>query len=193
MQNPSFQNINLNPLVKPVNELVALNIKTIQSFSYITPAELLNVRNPEDIVQKNMNVLIKNSNTVIEYVQDVFHLWEKSLFHNMDNLADPIKAPMKQAAKTIAPKMSRAVKVGRSLAREGVSHLKDTKKIISKAAKSSVKKASGSSVNKIKKASQSMQGQAKKITPAKHVVKGVSPSVSNTLSKDSVSSTTPLK
>jgi len=63
MQNQYFQNKNLNPLLnsleKPVKELMELNVKMFQGLSYLTPAELLKAKKPEEFMEKNVEILWK--------------------------------------------------------------------------------------------------------------------------------------
>lgn len=84
-----FQQKGTNPfsdsLEKPVKELMDLNIKTLQGFSYLTPSELLTMRRPEEMMEKNLEVFIENSHNALTYMQNMFNLMEKHLLQNFDN------------------------------------------------------------------------------------------------------------
>ncbi len=76
-----FQQKNMNPfadsLEKPVKELMDLNMKALQSFSYLKPNEMLLMRRPEEMMEKNLEVLIENSHTALAYMQNMFDIMEK--------------------------------------------------------------------------------------------------------------------
>ncbi|CAM2864008.1 hypothetical protein [Legionella worsleiensis] len=99
MQTQLFLNTEMNPLMKPVNELMELNLKTIQRLTYMTPVDYLSVRKPEDILHKQVNALVKNAQTLIDYTQDMFHLFEDHLFENQmrDVMVKSSRTPVKSS------------------------------------------------------------------------------------------------
>lgn len=62
---------------KPVKELMDLNAKTLQSLAYMTPKELLTMRKPEDIMERNMQMMIANGQIALAYVHNMFGIMEK--------------------------------------------------------------------------------------------------------------------
>ncbi|KTD19243.1 hypothetical protein [Legionella jordanis] len=68
-----------NQLQKPLQELVELNVKTFQNLSYIKPEDLSQLKNPEDLLEKNVNIFIQNSHRSLDYLQQAFHIFEKHL------------------------------------------------------------------------------------------------------------------
>lgn len=81
MLNQYFQQKNAssfsNPIEAPVKELMDLNMRAMQSFSYLMPTELFSMRRPEDMMEKNLEILIENSHTALAYMQNMFGLMEK--------------------------------------------------------------------------------------------------------------------
>jgi hypothetical protein len=85
-------------LEKPIYELLELNIKTLENISYINPADLLNTKSPEELLEKNVDVLVKNSYQMLNYFHDACNIMEKYwLIFSYDVLtADILTAPDQQ-------------------------------------------------------------------------------------------------
>lgn len=116
-----FQQKNLNPLAdsfeKPVIELMELNMKTLQNFSYLMPNEILNIRRPEEAMEKNLELFIENSQTALTYMQDMFDIMEKHMLHNMDTAVRStrdISATMRSTAASMAPERASTKRSTRS-------------------------------------------------------------------------------
>ncbi|KTD54771.1 hypothetical protein [Legionella quateirensis] len=138
MQTPFFLNTNISPIIKPVNEILALNVKTLQRLTYITPVDFLSVRKPEDVLHKNMNAFIKNTQTALDYVQDMFHIFEENLFNkNGDVFVKPSQAV---SSPVVRSEPSRTAKKSKSSVRTGVSKSSGSAKTSTIKAKSAVKK-----------------------------------------------------
>ncbi|WP_298625153.1 hypothetical protein [uncultured Legionella sp.] len=151
MQTQYFKNLNANPLIKPLNELMELNIKTIQKLTLsATPVELLNMSKPEELLHKNMNAFIKNSHTVLDYVQEVFYIFEHNLLDNTNRALEQTKAvvnPMTHAASTAAADITKTSKaaIRSGAVHGGVSSLNKAKKTSNTKSKSTVVKKSTAS------------------------------------------------
>lgn len=92
MKEQFFQQKNLNTMVRsierPMQDLLDLNLKTLQNMSYVTPVEFLNVLKPEQILEKNMNVLIQNSQKAMNYMLNVFQIMEHHWINIFDQIAE---------------------------------------------------------------------------------------------------------
>ncbi len=64
---------------QPFQKLAELNVKTIQGLSYVKPDDLTNIRNPEELAEKNLNVMIQNGHKLLDYMQQSFQLFEQSM------------------------------------------------------------------------------------------------------------------
>jgi uncharacterized protein YbjQ (UPF0145 family) len=164
MQTQFFQYTGLHPMVKPMQDLMELNVKTIQRFSYITPVELLNMRRPEDILQKNMNMMIKNTQTAMDYMQDVFHLLEKNLLSSTQSIMDHQKDSMQSMQKAAQTTSSNAVKT----AKKAISKVK---KSVSSRSSSKVKMPGSAST--VKKASSDRNVSKQPVSALKEVTKNM--------------------
>jgi hypothetical protein len=100
-----FQQKNLNPLTgsleRPVKELMDLNIRALQSISYFTPTELLNMRKPEEMMEKNLEVFLENSHQALTYMHNVLGLVERNLLKSVDTTLKGAK-DLSHAIKTTA-------------------------------------------------------------------------------------------
>lgn len=122
MKEQFFQPKDLNTLVrsieKPIQDLLELNLKTLKSVSYVTPVELFNVLKPEEILEKNMNVFIQNSQRAMSYMLNVFQIMEHHWINVYDQTAEnppekkvnPIIDKASHKADTNAPKSSASKK-----------------------------------------------------------------------------------
>ena len=138
MQTQYFLNTNMSPLIKPLNEMMELNVKTLQHLSYITPVDFLSVRKPEDILHKNMNAFIKNTQTALDYVQDMFHIFEDNLFNKNGDVC--VKPSIASASQVVRSEPSKTSKKSKSAVRTGVSKSSGSAKTSKIKAKSTVKK-----------------------------------------------------
>lgn len=66
---------------KPFDEVIALNVKTFQKMAYLKPDELKELKKPEDILDKNISLLIKNGHLALDYMQQVLHIMESNLLN----------------------------------------------------------------------------------------------------------------
>ena len=104
-----------NSLETPVKELMDLNMRALQSFSYLNPTELLSMRRPEEMVEKNLEVLIENSHTALAYMQNMFNIMEKHWLNNFETSLKSTKdltgfvKSQSQAAKTASTEMVKRV------------------------------------------------------------------------------------
>lgn len=73
---------------RPIQELITLNFRTLQNFSYLRPEELNNLRQPEDILQKNVAVFFENGYKTLSYFQQAFSIFEKHLLSLEDQVQD---------------------------------------------------------------------------------------------------------
>ena len=65
-------------LQMPLQELTELNLRTLQSFSYIKPQEWAQIHKPEEFFEKQMNVFIENGHKTLDYLQEASALLEKN-------------------------------------------------------------------------------------------------------------------
>lgn len=64
---------------EPLKEMAELNIKTMQSFSYIKPDELTDVKKPEQLLEKQIQLAVENGHKALDYMQKSFQIYEKAM------------------------------------------------------------------------------------------------------------------
>ncbi|MCL9684342.1 hypothetical protein [Legionella maioricensis] len=148
MPNQYTQYQNMNALEKPFRQLLDLNVKTMQSFSYIKPNELLNSNRPELVLEKNMEVMIENGHKALDYVQDMFDIMENHWLNMSRQMMRQSQETISQTQRAAQNNMNDLRKAGTRVANSVTGHLKESTKQRSKSAhpatKHSKNKATGS-------------------------------------------------
>ncbi len=68
-----------NKSQEPFHEMAVLNIKTLESLSYLKPENLANFKNPEDLLDKQVNMAFENAHKLLDYMQKSFQIIEKAM------------------------------------------------------------------------------------------------------------------
>ncbi|WP_133139819.1 phasin family protein [Legionella genomosp. 1] len=63
----------------PWQEIVELNVKTLQNLNYIKPEELANLKKPEELFEKQIRLLIENGHKTLDHMQRSFEIVEKAM------------------------------------------------------------------------------------------------------------------
>lgn len=58
--------------------ITTLNIKTLEGFTYLKPENLANLKNPEELLEKQMSIAFDNGHKVLDYIQKSFQIMEKA-------------------------------------------------------------------------------------------------------------------
>ncbi|MDX1837868.1 phasin family protein [Legionella taurinensis] len=66
---------------EPVQAIAELNVKTLQNLSYIKPDELANLKKPEELFDKQMNIALENGHKALDYMQKSFQIIEKAMLN----------------------------------------------------------------------------------------------------------------
>ena len=64
---------------EPFQAIAELNIKTIQSLHYLKPEELAQIKNPEELVEKQVNLVVENGHKALDYMQKSFKILEDAM------------------------------------------------------------------------------------------------------------------
>lgn len=62
----------------PMQELMRLNIETLQNVTYLKPDELLNIKNPENLLSKQVDIMFGNLHKSLDYWQNVLTIGERT-------------------------------------------------------------------------------------------------------------------
>lgn len=71
---------------EPLQSIAELNVKTLQSLNYIKPEEWSNIKKPEELVKKQVKVIVENSHIALDHIQKSFQIMEKALLAAVDNV-----------------------------------------------------------------------------------------------------------
>jgi hypothetical protein len=66
-------------LQEPFQAIAELNIKTLQGLDYLKPEELAQIKKPEELVEKQINLAVENGHKALEYMQKSFQILEKAM------------------------------------------------------------------------------------------------------------------
>lgn len=146
---------------KPLQELIELNVKTIQSFSQFNPAELFNLGKPEQILEKSMDIFIQNGHKALDYMGNVFHLMEKNWTHMSENISTSTNQLIKQAGTSAKNSIEEAIDVGQRTSKKVVANLKSVTKKNVKQAQSVARKNMQDTAKNIKQGSKTVAANLK--------------------------------
>ncbi|MFA5960210.1 MAG: phasin family protein [Tatlockia sp.] len=63
----------------PIQAITELNVKTLQSYTYLKPDELAKVKKPEELIEKHINMAVENGHKTLDYWQKSFDILEKAM------------------------------------------------------------------------------------------------------------------
>lgn len=69
-------------LQEPFQAIAELNVKTLQGLTYLKPDELAQVKKPEEMLEKQINLAVENGHKALDYMQKSFQIIEKAM-HNV--------------------------------------------------------------------------------------------------------------
>ena len=64
---------------EPFQAIAELNVKTLQSLTYLKPDELANLKKPEEILEKQIGLAVENGHKALDYMQKSFEIIERSM------------------------------------------------------------------------------------------------------------------
>ncbi len=64
---------------EPFQAIAELNVKTLQSYSYIKPEEFSKITKPGDLLEKQLELAIANGHKALDYMQKSFQIIEKAM------------------------------------------------------------------------------------------------------------------
>lgn len=68
-------------LQEPFQAIAELNVKTLQGLTYIKPEELANLKKPEELLEKQINLAVENGHKTLDYMQKSFQIYEKAMLN----------------------------------------------------------------------------------------------------------------
>ena len=64
---------------EPFKAIAELNVKTLQGLTYLKPEELAQVKKPEEMLEKQINLAVENGHKALDYLQQSFQIIEKAM------------------------------------------------------------------------------------------------------------------
>lgn len=86
----------IDHIQKPVQEIVELNAKTIKKFSYPKLEEFAHLQKPEDIVAKNIDILLANGHRTLNYIEQALNIYEKHFLSLSDEIRESTELAINQ-------------------------------------------------------------------------------------------------
>ena len=66
-------------LQEPFQAIAELNVKTLQGLHYLKPEDLAQVKKPEEMLEKQINLAVENGHKALDYMQQSFQIIEKAM------------------------------------------------------------------------------------------------------------------
>ena len=82
---------------KPFQAMMELNIRALKDFRYFKIEELSQIRQPADLMGKQVSLAMENSHKMLNYMQESFHIMEHALLELSNELRDNSAKTMKLA------------------------------------------------------------------------------------------------
>lgn len=64
---------------EPLQAMIELNVKTLQNLTYLKPEELAGVKKPEEMLEKQIELVVANGHKALDYLQQSFQIYEKAM------------------------------------------------------------------------------------------------------------------
>lgn len=81
MNQPNFEKWSemAKKVQEPFKAIAELNVKTLQGLTYLKPEELTQVKKPEEMLEKQINLAVENGHKALDYLQQSFQIIEKAM------------------------------------------------------------------------------------------------------------------
>ncbi len=124
MKNEFFEQKMFNNFETPIQKLMELNVKMMQNLSLMKPIDLLSLKKPEDIFERNMELFIQNSNMTLNYMRETFSILEHHWFNVPRNMDQYPKKAINEASAAMKKSIKKATATAKTTARKAVSAAK---------------------------------------------------------------------
>ncbi len=107
----------VNGIQKPFQDMLDLNVKTLQGLKYLTIEDMSSMKQPGELLNKQVKLMMENSHMTLDYVTQSFQLVENSFLslpkQFKENTVQSIKnsdAELSKKQKTVSEIMTKPVK-----------------------------------------------------------------------------------
>ncbi len=132
MKNQFFDQKIFNNFDAPIQKLMELNVKMMQNLSYMKPLDLLSVKKPEEVFEKQIELFAQNSQMILDYMRTTFSILENHWFNISRNFDQNQQQVMREASDTIEKGAKKVATASKSSAKKAVA---TTKKSVATAKK----------------------------------------------------------
>lgn len=81
---------------EPFQAIAELNIKTLQGLSMVKPQDFAGIKEPGELLQKNLEVALANGQKALDHMQQTFDILEKTM---LSISREAVKKPESDAKK----------------------------------------------------------------------------------------------
>lgn len=107
----------MGEMQKPYQEMLDLNVKTLQGLKYLTVEDMSSMKQPGELLDKQIKLMMENSHMILDYMTQSFQLLEYSFLslskQFKENTVQSIKnsgAGLSKNQKTVSEIMTKTVK-----------------------------------------------------------------------------------
>jgi predicted RNA-binding protein with EMAP domain len=73
---------------EPFQAIAELNVKTLQGLNYLKPEELAQLKKPEELLEKHINLIVENGHKALDYMQKSFQIFESAMLSAVQEVKD---------------------------------------------------------------------------------------------------------
>lgn len=180
-----FQKNDLNSVTntfdRPLKDLMELNARALQNFSFMPSTDLFSSKKPEDMMGKNLSMIFDNGRTALSYMNNMLNIIERNWLNSMESmtkrtasLSESLKhtpasgsmmtEPMKRSTST----SKSSTVMSRSLPKKAKTPASKTSiTLVAKSGKTLASKSSKTSTSKPTKALASKSSKTSTLNPSK--------------------------
>lgn len=143
MKNQFFDQKIFNNFDAPIQKLMELNVKMMQNLSYMKPLDLLSVRKPEEVFEKQIELFAQNSQMILDYMKTTFSILENHWFNISRNFDQNQQQVTRKASDTIEKGAKKGATASKSSAKKSATAKKSVataKKVASETTTPATKK-----------------------------------------------------
>lgn len=81
MNQPNFEQLSniMKNMQRPIQEMTELNIRTLKDVSYLKPEDLISTKKPDELFEKQVEMVLANGRKALKYFEESFDIVEKAL------------------------------------------------------------------------------------------------------------------
>ena len=95
-----------NEMNRPIRDLMNLNMKTLRNVKVLKLEEFSEIRQPSDLIGKEINLVLENSHKLLDYMEESFHIIEDAFLAFSQEMKQNTEKTMKQAESEISHNQS---------------------------------------------------------------------------------------